>query len=148
MAKRRYFNRFTEKENRRELRGADVPAEKKLWSRLRDRQMYGHKFRRQVSVGSFVVDFYCPSLKLAIELDGESHYCSPDAQEADQRRQAFIEALGVRFLRFTNPQIHDELDAVVEAIGNTIIGLDRTRPPSLREVFPDRRKAKGENTPP
>ena len=129
MARRQYFNRFTEKEKRRKLRQAEVPAEKKLWEILRGRQIYDCKFRRQVSIGSFVVDFYSPEIKLVVELDGESHYVSEEAREADQRRQAFIESLGVHVIRFTNPQVHDELDAVVEVIGTTVLKLRAASPP-------------------
>jgi very-short-patch-repair endonuclease len=126
MAKRRFLNRFTEKEKRRELRKADIPAEKKIWSCLRGRQIYGCKFRRQVSIGAFVVDFYCAAVKLVVELDGESHYLSEEARKADERRQTFIESLGIRVLRFTNPQVHDELDAVIEAIGIEVLRLRKS----------------------
>jgi very-short-patch-repair endonuclease len=67
-----------------------------LWSRLKNRQMLGYKFRRQVSVGPFVIDFYCPEKKLAIEVDGGSHFVE-EAEAYDGERQSVIEQFGIRF---------------------------------------------------
>ncbi len=64
------FNQNTQKEERRSLRRRSTKAERTLWQNLRERGFEGYKFRRQVSVGFFVLDFYCPELKLAIEVDG------------------------------------------------------------------------------
>ena len=66
-------------------------------------------------MGAFVIDFYVPELKLAIEIDGPTHY-GEVAEAYDARRQSYIESKGIRFLRFTNRQVYRELDAVVEAI--------------------------------
>ena len=109
------FNRSLHKRKRQALRNGMPPAEKLLWARLRRRQIEGVKFRRQYGVGRYVVDFYSAELKLAIEVDGESHL-GAEAQAYDAQRQAFIESFGIRFLRFTNQEVYDDLDAVVEAI--------------------------------
>lgn len=77
--------------------------------------MKGYKFRRQYSVGPYIVDFYCAELKLAIEIDGESHYID-GAKERDQKRQECIGATGIHFVRFTNPEIYDRLEGVLERI--------------------------------
>ena len=69
-----YFNQDSEKEKRQRLRNTMPDAEVILWSRLKGRQILGCKFRRQHSVGPFVMDFYSPEIRLAIELDGDSHY--------------------------------------------------------------------------
>ena len=90
-------------------------AEKLLWGRLRGKQVEGCKFRRQYSIGAFVVDFYAPELKLAIELDGDSH-AGADAQAYDAERQAFLESKGARVVRFTNQQVYEALESVVDAI--------------------------------
>ena len=90
-------------------------AEVILWSKLQKRQVLGFKFRRQYSVGPYVLDFYCPIAKLAIEVDGNSHF-QKDAPEYDRNRQASIEQLGIRFLRFTNLEIHKSLEGALEAI--------------------------------
>jgi very-short-patch-repair endonuclease len=109
------YNKSTEKEKRRRLRQNQTKAEALLWQKLRDRQIEGLKFRRQYSVECFVLDFYCPALRLAIEIDGESHQ-SEEAAAYDRDRQAFIEALGIRFLRFTNQEVYEHLDAAIAQI--------------------------------
>ena len=90
-------------------------AEVILWSKLKGKQMDGYKFRRQCSVGSYVLDFYCPSRKIAIELDGDSHF-SRDAARRDVERQRWVEGFGVHFLRFTNDEVRKNLDDVLTAI--------------------------------
>jgi very-short-patch-repair endonuclease len=118
------FNRSAEKEKRRVLRRNATKAEQLVWQRLRSRQVENCKFRRQFSVDFYVLDFYCPEVKLAIELDGESHD-SDEAIAADQVRQAAISALGIRFLRFSNQEVYAHLDAVIERIAETVRELRR-----------------------
>ncbi len=114
----RYFNREGEKEKRRVLRTTMPPAEVILWQRIRGQQL-GYKFRRQYSVGPYVIDFCCVQEKLAIELDGESHYAE-GASERDKKRQEFIENFGIRFLRFTNVEIYDNIEGVLQVIVDTL----------------------------
>ncbi|MFH1335220.1 MAG: endonuclease domain-containing protein [Candidatus Zixiibacteriota bacterium] len=90
-----------------------------MWSRLQRKQVWGYKFRRQFSVGSYVVDFYCPELKLAIEIDGASHF-KEGAEDYDHNRQESIEQLGISFLRFTNSDIYKNLNGVLQSIGDKI----------------------------
>jgi very-short-patch-repair endonuclease len=82
---------------------------------MRGKQLDGMKFRRQYGVDEYVIDLYCPEVKLAIEVDGESHF-DPTSRLHDERRLAFLESLGIRVLRFTNPQAYGQLDAVIEEI--------------------------------
>jgi len=110
-----HFNKTIVKDARRRLRNNMPYAERLLWARLRNRSVRGHKFRRQYSVENFVVDFYCPQGKLAIEIDGESHY-REGAEEADCQRQRIIESFGIKFLRFTNTEVYENLDGVMERI--------------------------------
>ncbi len=112
------YNKSTEKQKRKELRNQMPLAEVVLWSRIRKRGISGFKFRRQYGVGPYVVDFYCPELKLAIELDGDSHF-QEGAEEYDGNRQQTIEQLGIRFLRFTNRDVYKNLNAVLEAIAES-----------------------------
>jgi len=70
----RVYNRSSEKTKRQLLRRVMPKAEQVLWSKLRRRQMLGYKFRRQYSIEAYVVDFYCPAARMAIELDGDSHF--------------------------------------------------------------------------
>lgn len=109
------YNKTSEKYKRQSLRNNMPPAEKALWEKLRRRQLEDCKFRRQYSIGAFVVDFYSPELKLAIEVDGESHFID-GAQAYDQERDAFLTNKGTRIMRFTNTQIYEELDEVLLAI--------------------------------
>ena len=113
------FNRFDEKALRRRLRNDMPPAEVLLWSRLRGKQLLGRKFRRQFSVGPYCLDFYCPELRLAIEVDGDSHFTDA-AKPRDHVRQGWIESFGIRFLRFTNTDIYENPDGVLEVIAAAI----------------------------
>jgi very-short-patch-repair endonuclease len=109
------FNKPEVKDKRRELRKNMPPAEVMLWSKLRGKNVKGYKFRRQYSVGTYIVDFFCAEIKLAIEIDGESHYLT-GSEDRDRKRQAFIESAGICFLRFTNFDVYERLDGVLQTI--------------------------------
>jgi len=111
----RLYNRKVQKKLRQSLRNDAPKAERLLWWRFRGRQVDGLKFRRQYGVGDYVIDLYCPAAKLAVEVDGESHF-DPVAEGKDARRQAFIESFGILVLRFKNPEVYDSLDWVVDEI--------------------------------
>ena len=116
-----YFNRSSEKERRRQLRRAMHNAEVVLWSKLKRRQLLDHmEFRRQYSVGSFVLDFFTAEIRMGIELDGDSHI-DEGAQEYDRRRQQFIECFGIHILRVSNAEVQNNLDGVLEMICGEII---------------------------
>ena len=117
-----FYNKTSEKVKRRTLRQNTTKAEALVWAKLRNRQIENCKFRRQYSVQSFVLDFYCPELRLAIELDGESHN-SDEAIADDRLRQSAIAALGIQFLRFTNQQVYEHLDAVIAQIAQVVCAL-------------------------
>lgn len=103
------------KNRRRALRRAMSSAEVYLWVHLKGRQLAGLKFRRQHSIRHYIVDFYCPELNLAIEVDGEHHFRT-DQQEYDRQRQVDLEALGIRLLRFTTDEVKHNVDGVLSAI--------------------------------
>ena len=109
------FNQTELKAKRRALRNHMTEHEIILWSRIQNRQLGGFKFRRQYSVGPYVLDFYCARRKLAIEIDGGGHF-EEEQIVYDKKRQAFIEQFGIRFLRFTNLDIRNNLSGVLEAI--------------------------------
>jgi len=115
----RIFNKTSEKEKRRRLRNSMTEEEVILWSRLKSRQVGGFKFRRQYGVGPFVVDFYCPEKKLAIEVDGGGHF-EDEAILKDQKRQKAIEQFGIRFLRITNMDIRKNLQGVLISIEDNL----------------------------
>jgi len=100
---------------RQQLRSNMTPAEAQLWENLKEKKLEGRKFRRQHSVGNYILDFYCPSEKLGIELDGEAHN-SPSAEEYDSDRTLFLNEFGIKVIRFENKLIFERLDAVLEAI--------------------------------
>jgi len=102
----RIFNRFYETRKRKILRNKLPLPEVIMWLNLKGGQLNGYKFRRQCSIGRFVVDFYCPRAKLAVEIDGESH-SGADAREYDKDRAQFIASAGVKIIRFSNEQIYD-----------------------------------------
>ena len=113
------FNRKDQVPVRRELRNHPTAAEASLWYRLRGSQL-GVKFRRQHGIGPYIVDFYCPSVGLAIELDGDSH-CSQKAAESDAVRQSYIEAQGIRVLRFLNDDVFNDIEAVLVVIHDSLV---------------------------
>ena len=102
---------------RKELRNNLTPAEAALWKALQRGQLEGRKFRRQHSFGKFILDFYCPSEKLVIELDGRHHF-SDVGFEADSERSTFLHSHGIRVLRFENKDVFENLDGVLEEIRN------------------------------
>lgn len=104
------FNKVEYKPRRQALRGNMTEPEKKLWQILRGKQM-GVKFRRQHGIGHYIADFYCPELKLVIEVDGDSHQ-SADAQDYDTIRHDFMLSLGITTLRFTNDQVMHNIEGV------------------------------------
>src|ERR1041385_8031885 len=115
----KYFNRAHEKARRKSLRNNLPQAEIILWSKLKSRQLMGYKFRRQYSVESYIIDFYCPEMKLAIGIDGDSHFRASSI-EYDKERQSFIESFGIHFLRFTNNDVYQNLNGVLFTICETI----------------------------
>ena len=97
----------------RELRNHSTEAEKKLWLCLRNRQLDGVRFNRQVPIGPFICDFVARTPKLVVELDGGQHARSIDA---DEGRTRFLEYRGYRVIRFWNNEVLENIDAVVTAI--------------------------------
>ena len=104
----------TIQERAKRLRREQTPMERKLWERLRGKQLYGLKFRRQHPIDRFIVDFYCPAHKLVIEIDGRSH---DEQLSHDEKRTVWLEKLGYKVIRFTNDQIGRHCDAVLGEIG-------------------------------
>ena len=100
---------------RKILRNLGTQAEASLWLMLKGKQVEGRKFRRQHSVGHFILDFYCPSEHLAIELDGEQHF-TEDGKKRDEMRAAYIESLGIKIIRFENFQVFDHPEMVIQEI--------------------------------
>ena len=101
--------------NARVFRNNMTRAEIILWSRLRERKINGYKFRRQQPILDYIVDFYCPELKLIIEADGEIHSLNENS-EYDRKRDNILKINGYRIIRFTNLEIVTELDSTINKI--------------------------------
>ena len=104
----------------RQLRANQTDAERRLWSRLRNKQLEGARFRRQVPIGKYVVDFYCHAARLIIEIDGGQH---SDRQAQDAARTQDIERLGFLVVRFWNNDITENIDGVLERIRAYLIKI-------------------------
>ncbi|MHA7863932.1 type ISP restriction/modification enzyme [Flagellimonas marinaquae] len=100
---------------RRELRNNLTPAEAALWKMLKGKQLEGRKFRRQHSVGNYILDFYCPSEQIAIELDGQGHFETTQA-EYDRERDLFLNHYGIRVLRFENKWVWDNPEGLLDTV--------------------------------
>lgn len=112
---------------RQQLRKHPTRSESVLWQAIRNRQC-GVKFRRQFSIGHFILDFYCHELKLAIEADGYTHESS-EAKRRDRDRHTSLEKYGIRFLRFTDGNILSNVEKVVKRIKCEIELLKKERAP-------------------
>ena len=113
------FNRPETKEKRKDLRKEQTDAERKLWSQLRSKRMKGYKFYRQYGISSYIADFYSPSCKIVIEVDGGQHY-SEDAKVYDNKRTEFFKTVGIKTMRFNNLDVLKNLGGVVEKIYNEL----------------------------
>lgn len=101
----------------RGLRKVLTDAERLLWSQQRRRRILGYKFKRQLVLGPYIVDFACLERKLVLELDGGQHL---EQREYDLRRSQWLKERGFRVLRFWNHQVFQELEAVVRVIQNAL----------------------------
>jgi very-short-patch-repair endonuclease len=99
----------------KQLRQSMTPAEQILWERLRNRRLAGFKFRRQHPINACIVDFYCATARLVIEIDGGIHL---QQVKADDNRSQALEEQGYQILRFTNGQIETDLEIVLSTIQN------------------------------
>ncbi|NMC79440.1 MAG: DUF559 domain-containing protein [Chloroflexi bacterium] len=108
------------------MRHNPTPEEDRLWQALRNKQLTGAKFRRQHAIDRFIVDFYCAEARLVVEVDGPIHQYS---QEEDATRQEFLESQGLRVLRFSNDQINQDVETVLEQIAAALGGSRRSFTP-------------------
>jgi very-short-patch-repair endonuclease len=119
----KHYNKKSEQEKRRLLRNNMTYCEKIVWLHLRKKQL-GHRFLRQYSVDHFVLDFYCPELKLAVELDGDIHEI-PEQREYDKSRQKYLEEFGIRFIRIKNEEFLSNPNRAFSRIENKIKSLTK-----------------------
>ena len=96
-----------------QLRKSQTPAEGMLWQFLRNRKLWGYKFRRQHPIGPFIADFYCAEVRLVVEIDGSSHL---NQEEYDQTRTTWLEDQGCHVIRFRYDEVIHQLNDVAEEI--------------------------------
>ena len=108
-------NECNQKILRQTLRNNAISAEAILWRALKGKQVDGLKFRRQFGVGPYVIDFYCPEIRLGIELDGGVHKTSY-TNEYDEMRTKYLNENRIRILRFDNEVIYNNVEGIIEAI--------------------------------
>jgi very-short-patch-repair endonuclease len=113
------YNTRSKKNFRKQLRNSLTAAEAVLWQNLKGRQLLGKKFRRQVSIGRYIVDFYCPEAGFVIELDGERHF-SITIDEYEAQRTKYLEEEGLRIIRFENKDVYENLEGVLETIKESL----------------------------
>jgi len=107
------YNNKTLEPLRRKLRAASTDAERLLWQRLKNKQLLDLRFLRQYGVGKYILDFYCPGIRLAIELDGGQHATN---NEADVLRTNFLNSQDITVLRFWNNDVFKNTDGVMQVI--------------------------------
>ncbi len=100
------------------LRKQMTETEIRLWNQLKNKQLNDLLFYRQRPIGKYIVDFYCPSRKLVIEIDGSQHY-EEDGEKKDKERDEYLEKLGIKVLRCTNLDIYNNLEGVIGMISET-----------------------------
>ena len=103
----------------RELRGKMTESERLLWSTLRRKRVLGVQFSRQKPIGEYIVDFYAPRAKLVVEVDGSQHLQANHARK-DAERDAYLEDMGLKVLRFNSRQVLTQTDGVVQAIADAV----------------------------
>ena len=107
------------KQRRQELRRNQTDAEKAFWSKVRNRQFYGLKFFRQYSIGPYILDFYCPAVKIAVELDGGQHN-ECEKREYDAVRSEYLRSQGIIVLRFWNHEVLCDMQSVLSKLKQKI----------------------------
>jgi very-short-patch-repair endonuclease len=97
------------------LRKNMTPAEAAFWTIAKVSQIDGRKFRRQHSAGPYILDFYCPAERLAVELDGDIHF-NEEAEQRDRERKRYLDYYGIKVIRFENRQVFQDPEGVIDII--------------------------------
>jgi very-short-patch-repair endonuclease len=116
------------KERAQQLRDNMTDAERQPWAKIRMNQLNGYRFYRQKPVGDYIVDFFCPKAKLIIEVDGSQHFDN-ETIEYDRLRGDYISSLGLKVLRFTNAEVLEHVEGVVERIEEEVGSKIPLNPP-------------------
>lgn len=127
MNERFLYNNKTLKDRRKELRNNLTETEAMLWNQLKHSKLGGFKFVRQYSIGPYILDFYCPKLRIAIELDGKQHR-GKDAVLYDKDRKDYLENINIKTIRFWNDELVKNIENVLNRIKNQIAELAKPPP--------------------
>jgi very-short-patch-repair endonuclease len=119
------FNQQGTKELRRSLRKNSTPEEMKIWQIVRNRKILNLKFFRQYSVNKYILDFYCPQIKLCLEIDGGHH----NLNNNDKIRTDYLNLVGISVIRFWNNDVNNNLEGVYQKISETAQNLIINSPP-------------------
>ena len=119
MKHEQFHNRKYLKQRRQTLRNNSTSAEVALWQILKGKQLNGSKFRRQHSVGNYILDFYCPEFKLAVELDGQGHFEEEQILK-DKEREKFLNEFGIKVIRIENKNVFENTDQVISFITDNL----------------------------
>jgi very-short-patch-repair endonuclease len=117
---KRLKNNSELKVKRQELRRNQTESEKLVWAKLRNRQLGGFKFFRQYSVGPYILDFYCPEIKIAMEIDGGQH---EENKNYDNQRTIYLRQKEIEVLRFWNNDVVHNIDGLLEEVMKNITPL-------------------------
>jgi len=121
-----YNKSLTEKA--RDLRQQPTPAEKQFWYVIREMPFSKtYAFNRQKPIGEYIVDFYCHELGLVVEIDGDTH-SGPEAEARDQNRTEFLESKGLRVIRFTNHEVLNSIEGVIQILIRTLEEIKEEAP--------------------
>ena len=115
-----FYQDRSKKAFRKKLRNEATYAEQLMWHCLRKRSLEGYKFTRQYGVGPYILDFYCPEKRLAVEIDGGQH---DENRAYDEKRTEFLNQANIRVLRYWNNEVQENLDGVCEDILRHLDGL-------------------------
>jgi len=118
------FNKKEQIPIRKRLRNNITKSEMILWKYLKGSQMNGWKFRRQQGIGNYIVDFYCPDLKIVVEVDGLTH-SEEVVFEKDEVRQEYLENLGLKVVRYNSQDIFYKINDVLEGLYNICLELSK-----------------------
>ena len=115
MKSKKIFNKKEFEPRRKGLRNNSTYAEVFLWQQIKKGQLEERKFRRQTSIGSYIVDFYCPEEKIVVELDGDAHF-DEETMKYDKERTKYLESIGLRVVRFENQDVLKNTEYVLNTI--------------------------------
>lgn len=112
---------------KRKLRSDATLAEHKLWFFLKAKKLGGFKFRRQHGIGPYIVDFYCSEKRMVIEIDGDIH-ALPENIKKDYLRTGYLKKLGLQVLRYTNEDVLNNIEALLEHLHSHLVDQTSTSP--------------------